>query len=293
MELRQIRFFIHVASLRSFTKAARVLNVAQPALSRHIQALEDELRTKLLFRSTRGVVPTDAGVALMRMGESVLAYVEQMREEVSRAADIPSGNVIVGMPQSIAPALAPLLMEACRARLPNVALRVTEGLSVFLEEWLNVAKIDVALMTDPGKILTLHTSLLAREHMVLVGGAGSMPANGNAITLADIATLPLVIAYGFRQLIDRWIEPRGIKFDYVMELDSITIIKEMIKRGAWLFDPALCDSACRGAERRSQRDSHRRSDDHTRFRSCSERAAAHVGGGQGRARAYRRKTRGN
>ena len=161
----------------------------------------------------------------------MLAYVEQMREEVSRAADIPSGNVIVGMPQSIAPALAPLLMEACRARLPNVALRVTEGLSVFLEEWLNVAKIDVALMTDPGKILTLHTSLLAREHMVLVGGAGSMPANGNAITLADIATLPLVIAYGFRQLIDRWIEPRGIKFDYVMELDSITIIKEMIKRG--------------------------------------------------------------
>ena len=231
MELRQIRFFIHVASLRSFTKAARVLNVAQPALSRHVQALEDELRTKLLFRSTRGVVPTDAGVALMRMGESMLAYVEQIREEVSRAADVPSGNVIVGMPQSIAPALAPLLMEACRARLPNVALRVTEGLSVFLEEWLNVAKIDVALMTDPGNIPTLHTSLLAREHMVLVGSAGDVSANGEPIALGDIAKLPLVIAHGFRQLLDRWIEPRGIKFDYVMELDSITIIKEMIKRG--------------------------------------------------------------
>jgi LysR family nitrogen assimilation transcriptional regulator len=231
MELRQIRYFIHVASLQSFTKASRVLNVAQPALSRHIQSLEGELRTKLLFRTTRGVVPTDAGTALMRMGESVLAFIEQMREEVSRAADIPSGNVIVGMPQSISPALAPLLMEACRAKLPNVVLRVTEGLSVFLEEWLNVAKIDVALMTDPGKILTLHTSLLAREHMVLVGSAGDMPLNRNAIALADIAKLPILIAHGFRRLIDQWTEPRGIKLNYVMELDSITIIKEMIKRG--------------------------------------------------------------
>ena len=161
MELRQIRYFIHVASLRSFTKAARALNVAQPALSRHIQSLEDELRTQLLFRTTRGVVPTDAGSALLRMGESLLAFVEQMREEVSRAADVPSGNVIVGMPQSISLALAPLLMEECRSRLPMVRLRVTEGLSIFLEEWLNVAKIDVALMTNPGKILMLHTSLVA------------------------------------------------------------------------------------------------------------------------------------
>jgi LysR family transcriptional regulator, nitrogen assimilation regulatory protein len=231
MELRQIRYFIHVASLRSFTKAARVLNVAQPALSRHIQSLEEELRTQLLFRTTRGVVPTDAGVALMQMGESVLAFVEQMREEVTRAADIPTGKVIVGMPQSISPSLAPLLMEACRTRLPKVQLRVTEGLSVFLEEWLNVAKIDVALMTNPGKVLTLHTSLLAREHMILVGKTDNMPANRGKIALADIAKLPLLIAHGFRRLIDQWTEPRGIKLNYIMELDSITIIKEMIKRG--------------------------------------------------------------
>ena len=231
MELRQIRYFIHVASLRSFTKAARMLNVAQPALSRHIQSLEDELRTQLLFRTTRGVVPTDAGIALMKMGESVLKFVEQIREEVSRAADSPAGNVIIGMPRSISPSLAPLVMEACRARFPKVELRITEGLSVFLEEWLNIAKIDIALMTNPGKVLTLHTSLLAREHMVLVGNAGNMPANRGQIALADIAKLPLLIAHGFRRLIDQWTEPRGIKLDYVMELDSITIIKEMIKRG--------------------------------------------------------------
>jgi LysR family transcriptional regulator, nitrogen assimilation regulatory protein len=231
MELRQIRYFVHVASLRSFTKAARILNVAQPALSRHVQSLEDELRTKLLFRTTRGVVPTDAGVALMKMGESVLAFVEQMREEVSRAADIPSGHVILGMPQSISPALAPLVMEACRARFPKVTLRITEGLSVFLEEWLNIGKIDIALMTNPGKVLTLHTSLLAREHMVLVGNPGKMPPGQSKIALADIAKLPLLIAHGFRRLIEQWSEPRGIKLDYLMELDSITIIKEMIKRG--------------------------------------------------------------
>lgn len=231
VELRQIRYFIHVASLRSFTKAARVLNVAQPALSRHIQSLEDEFRIQLLHRTTRGVVPTDAGVTLIRMGESVLAYVEQIREEVSRAADVPSGNVIVGMPQSISLALSPLLMEACQARLPKVTLRLTEGISVFLEEWLNIAKIDVALMTDPGNAPTLHTSLVAREHLVLVGKAGNMPANCSSIALADIAQLPILIAHDFRLMIDRLTEPRGIKLDYTMELDSSTILKAMIKRG--------------------------------------------------------------
>jgi LysR family nitrogen assimilation transcriptional regulator len=67
--------------------------------------------------------------------------------------------------------------------------------------------------------------------MVLVGNADNMPADRAKIALADIAKFPVLIAHGFRRLIDQWTEPRGIKLNYVMELDSITIIKEMIKRG--------------------------------------------------------------
>lgn len=68
MDIRQIRYFIHVAGLRSFSKAAKVLNVAQPSVSRQIQTLEEELHTQLLFRTTRGVEPTEAGLVLLRMG---------------------------------------------------------------------------------------------------------------------------------------------------------------------------------------------------------------------------------
>jgi LysR family nitrogen assimilation transcriptional regulator len=107
LEFKQIRYFISVASLRSFSKAARALNVAQPALSRQVQTLEAELRTQLLFRTTRGVVPTEAGLTLVKMGESLLGYVTQLREEVSRAAEYPMDDVVVGMPQPISPALAP------------------------------------------------------------------------------------------------------------------------------------------------------------------------------------------
>jgi LysR family nitrogen assimilation transcriptional regulator len=228
VELRHIRYFISVASLRSFSKAAGVLNVAQSALSRHVQHLEVELGTQLLFRTTRGVVPTEAGLRLIEMGETLLRYVSELRDEISAAAENPSGEVTIGMPQSISPVLAPLIIHETRRLYPKLSIHVTEGLSVFLTEWLNLGKIDLAVLSNFGESKGLRVSHLADEDLVLVAGPDRIQRGRKEIHLAELSQFPIILGAHFRPLIERAIKSCGAKLNIVMELDSIAIIKEII-----------------------------------------------------------------
>jgi LysR family nitrogen assimilation transcriptional regulator len=230
VELKQIRYFISVATLRSFSRAAETLNVAQPALSRHVKMLEIELGTQLLFRTTRGVVPTEAGLTLLRMGESLLLYTKELREHVSRASDNPAGDIVIGMPQSISPSLAPLILMECQRVYPKLSIRITEGLSVFLAEWLRLGKIDLAVMTNLGEVSGLQSTHLAWEQMVLVADPKLVGRTRKDISVDKLEKLPLLLGAHFRPLIESALALRKIRLNVLMELDSVDIIKEMIVR---------------------------------------------------------------
>ena len=233
MDLKQIRTFIYVANLRSFSKAARALNIAQPAVSRHVQSLEEELRTQLLFRTARGVVLTEAGATLLTMGGNLLDDAERLREAVARAPEKATGQVIVGLPPSLSPILAASLIDECRRLAPDVTLHIMEGLSIFLEEWLSLGRIDMAVLTDLGEHPTINRKLLVSEEMVLVGGASTVEASPEPVSVLQIASLQLIITHGFRGLIDRLVGEAGLQLTYALELDSIGLIKEMLARGTF------------------------------------------------------------
>jgi LysR family nitrogen assimilation transcriptional regulator len=228
VELRHIRYFITVANLRSFSKAADALNVAQSALSRHVQNLEADLGTQLLFRTTRGVGPTEAGLRLIKMGESLLRYVSEMRNEISSAAENPSGEITIGMPQSISPVLAPLVIRECRRLYPQLSIHITEELSVFLTEWLNLGKIDIAVLSNFSEPRGLRIFHLADEDLVLVAAPARTKRNRHEMCLAELEDLPIVLGAHFRPLIERATRQCGIKLNIAMELDSVAIIKEII-----------------------------------------------------------------
>ncbi len=233
MDLKQIRTFTYVVNLRSFSKAARALNIAQPAVSRQVQALEDDLRTQLLFRTTREVEPTEAGQILLTMGEDMLAMAEQMREAVMRAPDKAKGTATVGLPPSLSTIFTLTLVEECRRVFPDVTVHVIEGLSIFLEEWLNLGRIDMAILTDSGDAPMLSRSRLAREDMVLVGSAGLFDDVVEPIAVEEIAPLALVMTRGFRNVVDPLVRKAGFALNYTLELDSIPIIKEILTRGTF------------------------------------------------------------
>src|SRR5436190_21648699 len=117
MDLRQLEYFVRVAELGSFTRAAVELDVAQPALSRQVRLLEVELRQTLLVRNGRGAVPTEAGKALMEHGRGILHQVQRAQDDLVRLRGGLSGRVARGLPSSLARVPAVPLLRAFRAAM--------------------------------------------------------------------------------------------------------------------------------------------------------------------------------
>jgi len=233
LELRQLRYFVSVARERSFSKASEKLHIAQPALSRQIQLLEDEFGVELLHRTAKGAHTTEAGRRFKEMAEFVLNYVAEMKPSLTQFASEPSANIVVGLPPSLAFMLAPRLVEETQRRFPLVTLRIIEGLSVFLAEWLEEFRLDLAVLTDYGPIAGIERHFIEEDDMVFVGTPAKLKKYDKSIPLKDVEDFPLLITHGFRSIISEHFAAEHIEPNYHMELDSIPIAKEMVLRGLY------------------------------------------------------------
>ena len=233
MELRQLRYFVSVAREGSFSKASEKLHIAQPALSRQIQLLEDEFGVELLHRTAKGAHTTEAGRRFKEMAEFVLNYVAEMKPSLTQFASEPSASIVVGLPPSLAFMLAPRLVEETQRRFPLVTLRIIEGLSVFLAEWLEEFRLDLAVLTDYGPIAGIERHFIEEDDMVFVGTPAKLKKYDKTIPLKDIENFPLLITHGFRSIISEHLAAEHIEPNYHMELDSIPIAKEMVLRGLY------------------------------------------------------------
>ncbi len=196
MDLRQIEYFVRVAELGSFTRAAAALDVAQPALSRQVRLLEVELRQNLLVRNGRGAVPTEAGKLLLDHGRGILHQVERAREELGRVRGSLAGRVAIGLPPSVAKAMAVPLIREFRARMPDATLSITEGLSVAMQESLADGRLDIALLYNAVPSADIELTPLLEESLFLVqrhAGKSAPPARPRPVALRDVAEMPLVI----------------------------------------------------------------------------------------------------
>ncbi|NBX55721.1 MAG: LysR family transcriptional regulator, partial [Betaproteobacteria bacterium] len=146
MELQQLQSFVTVAEQASFTRAAQVLGLAQPALSRHIRSLEVELRQTLLTRNGRGAVTTEAGKLLLEHARGILHQMARAQEDLAQLRGGLSGRVALGLPPSVARVLTVPLTRAFRAELPLAQLSIREGLSTELSESLLNGRLDIAVL---------------------------------------------------------------------------------------------------------------------------------------------------
>jgi LysR family nitrogen assimilation transcriptional regulator len=233
MDLRQLRYFASVAREGSFSRASEKLRIAQPALSRHIQSLEYEIGADLLVRTPRGVEVTEAGRLLKEKAEYVLGYVADIKSSVSQLSAEPSGDVVLGISPTLASTFALRLIVETRQRYPKINLRVVEGLSVMLYDWLQDARIDIALGTDFGPVPGVEHREVGEDEIVFVGVPEllSRYADRKAIPMHDILNFPLVLTQGFSQLITPHLAQEGIEPIYEMEISSTPIVREIVLRG--------------------------------------------------------------
>ena len=177
MELRQLRYFLEAASCANFSRAAKRLRVAQPALGRQVQKLEDEIGASLFLRVGRGVVLTEAGVLLAKHAAFILKQVDHARESVAAEGTVPRGTVSIGAPPSVAHYFFPPLIKAYRDAYPNVTIRLLEGMTYNLISWLKEDLVDLAIVSQTaGTEFSLDQELVhtavAVEGMYVFGGRG-------------------------------------------------------------------------------------------------------------------------
>src|SRR3954454_24298678 len=120
MELRSLAYFVRVAELGSITRAASHLHLAQPALTRHVQRLEEELGVALFTRANRGVRLTEAGQKLLDGATRILRDVERTGDEIRAHDAHPSGKIVLGVTPTLCPVLMPELFARMRRDYPMV-----------------------------------------------------------------------------------------------------------------------------------------------------------------------------
>lgn len=234
MNLHQLEYFVRVAELGSFTRAALALDVAQPALSRQVRLLEVELRQNLLQRNGRGAVPTEAGELLLEHARGILHQVERAREELSRLRGGLAGRVALGLPPSVARVLAVPLMRAFRQQLPQARLAITEALTASMQEQLGSGRLDIAVLYNAQPLPGLEITPLASEELLLVrrAAAGTHPP---AVRLHELAGIPLVIPSrpnAIRTHVEAKLATIGCQPDVALEIDGVAPILDLVEDGA-------------------------------------------------------------
>ncbi|TFL15045.1 LysR family transcriptional regulator [Pusillimonas caeni] len=233
MDFKQLQYFLCVVDQGSFTKASRLLDVAQPALSRQVRLLEVELKQNLLIRTGRGVVATEAGRLLTDHGRRIMHQIETAREELGKLRGTVGGHVDVGIPTSLSKLLAVRLISEVRERLPGAALSISDGLSVPMHESILSGRLDMALLYKPQSSPDLDTVTVMKEELYLVCGASS-PSDASPISLKEVADLPLVIPrrpHEIRNIVETKMASLGCKPQVMIEVDGVPAILDILADG--------------------------------------------------------------
>jgi LysR family transcriptional regulator, nitrogen assimilation regulatory protein len=235
IDVRQLTYFIAVVEAKSFTAAAEVLFIAQPALSQHLQRLEEEVGHQLLIRHSRGVAPTPAGLRLVEHARTILTMIEAAKLDIRNFDEQPRGRVRFGMPRSLCDSLAVELLKTWRHDHPNVTLQVIELPSNALTEALQAGRLDLAITSYPSddSQALIGEPLLQDKMCAVLPGTGN-PAPLREMRFADLAAQRLILCSQSnvtRQLIDMTAKYSSVHLNVAYEIDSAVLALQMVESG--------------------------------------------------------------
>src|SRR5579862_450209 len=230
MELRSLHYFVRIAELGSITRAAAHLHLAQPALTRHVQRLEEELGVALFTRANRGVRLTEAGEKLLEGASRILRDVERTGDEIRAQDAHPSGRIILGITPTLSPVLVPELFHRMPRDFPRVELKVMHAGMVRLEEFVIDGRADIALLSELSRSRLVISTRLAQEEMVLVTRPGARPPG--IVGGDELGRTPLVLGDGLRAAMHALLAGRGIDLHVAIEVNDDETIRLMVQQGA-------------------------------------------------------------
>ncbi len=236
MDLKQLQVFAEVATAGSLSKAAVSLSVSQPLITRHVRALEDELGIELFFRNGRGVSLTEAGRLLKQHADDILNALSRARSEMGAFQANPTGKLVVGVPPSVGTVLTVPLVKKIKNEYPHIALRVIEGFSGHVFEWLLNGRIDAAVLYGSPNHPSVLTEPLVEDELFLLGPAPypvEMPRG--RLPLEWFARLPMILPsrpHGLRRLLDTVLADHAVEPRIELELEAMPSALLLVEEGA-------------------------------------------------------------
>lgn len=235
MDIRQLRSFVHAVETGSLSAAAVRLRVTQPALTRQIRLLEEEVGAPLLVRTGRGVKPTAVGLDVEARARRVLAEFEALNAEVrARVAEV-SGTVRIAFAPSIGAALGGAVLERFLALYPAVRVEAVTVLSAAARDALLRGRLDLGLIfPDPHPAPNLRFEPLWSETLSFVAPNRPPWVGRVEATLAEVLAQPLILpgkAHGLRVAVEAAATERGLAVTVPVELASMNLQLDLVARG--------------------------------------------------------------
>jgi DNA-binding transcriptional LysR family regulator len=234
LNFSRLELFCQVAGFGSLTKAAVMLDTAPSAISRQLTILESECGGRLFHRTGRGVSLTDLGERILPRAQSLLAEADQFAKEIKGTAHVASGEVRIGVLAATAESLVPSLFRRVQKQYPEVLLRVLEGTTGQLDEWVSVGRIDIALVVRQGKSVAPNEYPLALSRSYLIGAPDQPLVDGDTIDFARLHGVPLILPglpNGLRASLSQLAKQQNIDLNVALEADSMSIQTSMVEQG--------------------------------------------------------------
>lgn len=194
MEIRVLRYFLTVVREENITKAASVLHITQPTLSRQLAQLEDEVGVKLFNRGTRKIALTDKGMLLRRRAEEILSLVDKTEQELLERDEQIEGKITIGCGEIEAVQILPKLFGEFNNKYPNVTFDIFTATADLVKEQMDKGLVDIGLLLEPVDIAKYEfIRLPIQEKWVVLMQADDKLSTKEAVTAKDLSTLPLVM----------------------------------------------------------------------------------------------------
>jgi DNA-binding transcriptional LysR family regulator len=241
LNLEQLRTFMHVAELGSFTAAADLAGLTQPAVSLQVKQLEHQLGVRLLERVGRRAQPTPAGLDLIRHAERIEKDVADALDAMAPYRSGTIGRVRIGTGATACIHLLPAAITAAKQQMPGLEVVVRVGNTEDILNALEANKLDLAVVTLPATGRSIEVEAIYEDELMAVGAPGDAAFAGS-VDAAALSARPLLLYEGgnTRRMVDGWFARSGLQVKAVMEFGSVEAIKELVRAGlGWSILPRL------------------------------------------------------
>jgi len=234
--LAQLRTFLAVARLNSFSRAAEGLHISQPAVSAQILALEDVLKAKLFDRIGKKIALSDAGRTVLAAAEDIVARLAEMERDLADLQQMKAGHLAIGASQVVGVYLLPELLAGFQQEFPGIQSKVRIELARRIVDMLVEGEIDCALIGEGVPVTDSRIAVkpIARDELVLIVPSHHILAEMASVPLSSLLEMPFILPRrdsASSECLLEQLAMEGMEPKIVMELGNIGAVKRAVEAG--------------------------------------------------------------